>query len=356
MSERESPASEPESAERPSRAPAAGGAPSPLPAPVKHAWLRRLLPWLSLAGGMAGAVLMDRGPGRAKLVAVAAVGIWVVLLAQQWLSGMSAAGGLWARVVWLAKRSSLMATQSLVQLTLFFALPFYARAADLRDPGHLVFLAVLGALGAVALWDPLTEALFARPRLGAWLPAMSSFVALAAVLPGLSLSTQQSLWVAAAVAGSGAAIVLQAGTRPGARLRNLPLVVLMVVAIPAALRLGALRVVPAAPLRLSAIELGGELAGRWVAAPLRDRAAVPARLFCATAIWSPLGVRDRLFHVWTKDGKPRVRVELSFRGGREAGFRTFSRITPGRHGAGRYRCSVETASGQVLGSKALRLE
>jgi hypothetical protein len=77
------------------------------------------------------------------MVAAAAVGLWVVLLAQQWLAGMSAAGGLWARVVWLARRSSLMVTQSLVQLTLFFALPFYARAADLRDPGHLVFLAVL---------------------------------------------------------------------------------------------------------------------------------------------------------------------------------------------------------------------
>jgi hypothetical protein len=66
-------------------------------------------------------------------------------------------------------------------------------------------------------------------------------------------------------------------------------------------------------------------------------------------------VRDRLFHVWTRDGKPRVRVELSFRGGREAGFRTFSRITPGRHGAGRYTCRVETESGQVLGGKTLRL-
>jgi hypothetical protein len=328
---------------------------SPAPAPQRHAWLRRLLPWFSLATGVVGAVLMDRGPKRGALVAGAAIAVWVVLLAQQWLAGTQARGGFWARVVWLARRSSLMVTQSLVQLTLFFALPFYLRAADLHDPGHLGFLALLAVLGVVVLWDPLTEALFARPRVGALLPAVSSFVALAAVLPGLRLSTEQSLWIAAAVAGSGAAIVLQAGTRPGARTRNLPLVVLIVIALPAALRLGALRVVPAAPLRLSSIELGAQLADHWIATPLRDGGPVPARLFCATAITAPLGVRDRLFHVWTRNGKLRVRVELEIRGGRGAGFRTFSRITPGRNGSGRYRCSVETASGQVLGSKALQL-
>jgi hypothetical protein len=318
--------------------------------------LRRLLPWISLATGIAGAISMDRGPKRGTVVALAAIGVWLVLLAQQWLAGVQTPSGpIRARIVWLAKLSSLIAAQSLVQLTLFFALPFYARAADLSDPGHLAFLALLLVLGAISLWDPLTEALFARPRLGAWLPAVSSFVALAAVLPGLHLSTQHSLWIAAGVAGSGAAFKLQAGTRPGARVANLPLVALLVLAIPLALWLGALRVVPAAPLRLASIAFGAQLDQRWVTTALADGSAVPARLFCATAISAPLGVRDRLFHVWTKDGKPRVRVELTIRGGRGAGFRTFSRITPGRNGAGRYGCRVETASGQVLGAKTLHL-
>jgi hypothetical protein len=349
------PAEPPPSSPEPAPAAASGPA-AAVVALARSRWLRRLIPWISLATGIAGALMMDRGPKRGTGVAVAALGIWLVLLVQQWLARVEApAGGIRARVVWVAKLSSLFAAQSLLQLNLFFALPFYLRAADLHDPGHVAFLVLLIVLGAASLWDPLTEALFARPRLGAWLPAVSSFVALAAVLPGLHLSTQHSLWIAAGVAGSGAAITLQAGTRPGARVANLPLVALLVRAIPLALWLGALRVVPAAPLRLASVDFGAQLVDRWVTAPLRDGAAVPARLYCATAIWAPLGVRDRLFHVWTKDGKPRVRVELAIRGGRGAGFRTFSRITPGRGGSGRYRCSVETASGQVLGSKALRL-
>jgi hypothetical protein len=79
-------------------------------------------------------------------------------------------------------------------------------------------------------------------------------------------------------------------------------------------------------------------------------------LFCATAIASPLGVRDRLFHVWTKDGESYARIELDVQGGgRAAGFRTASRVAIGDSEAGRFRCSVESASGQVLGGKTITL-
>ena len=344
-------------ASAPTAVPADPSAATGGPAPKRKAgWLKRLLPWISLLTGAASALLMDRGPKRGTVVAAAAVGMWLVLLVQRWVANMNAPGRTLARMIWLARRSSLMATQSLVQLTLFFSLPFYARAADLHEPAHVVFLSVLGVLGAVALWDPLSAWLIAHPELGSFLPATSSFVALAAVLPGLHLSTQQSLWVASGIAGSGAAVVLLSGTRPGARARTLPLAGLLILALPTALALGALRFVPAAPLRLMNIELGAGIADHWVGNPLANGSAVPARLVCATAIWSPIGVRDRLFHVWTRDGKPRVKVELSFQGGRGLGFRTFSRITPGHNGAGRYRCSVETASGQTLGSKTLQLK
>jgi hypothetical protein len=330
--------------------------PRPSVAAKPKGWFQRLLPWISLLSGAVGAVMMDRGPKRGTFVAAAALGLWAVLLVQRWVANMNAPGRTLARMIWLARRSSLMATQSLVQLTLFFALPFYARAADLHEPAHIVFLAVLGVLGLIALWDPLTAWLYGHPELGALLPATSSFVALTAVLPGLHLSTQRSLWVASAIAGSGAAVVLLSGARPGTRWRTLPLAGLLILALPTALALGALRFVPAAPLRLVDIALGEGIADHWVATPLQNGAAAPARLVCATAIWSPIGVRDRLFHVWTHDGQERVKVELSFQGGRGAGFRTFSKITLGSHESGRFRCSVQTASGQILGSKSLQLK
>jgi hypothetical protein len=54
----------------------------------------------------------------------------------------------------------------------------------------------------------------------------------------------------------------------------------------------------------------------------------------------------------------RSRIELDIRGGgRAGGYRTFSRIDHfGAHPAGVYSCSVETASGQVLGSRSLRMD
>ena len=89
--------------------------------------------------------------------------------------------------------------------------------------------------------------------------------------------------------------------------------------------------------------------------PRARSSAVPPKLFCATAIASPLGVRDRLFHVWQKDGLLRARIELEVRGGRSDGYRTASRIPTGPKEAGRFKCSVVTTSGQVLGGRTIQL-
>jgi len=86
---------------------------------------------------------------------------------------------------------------------------------------------------------------------------------------------------------------------------------------------------------------------------VRELDHVPARLHCATAIASPLGLHDKLFHVWRKAGKQRARIALKIVGGRELGFRTHSRITPSD--PGKYTCTVETASGQVLGSRSVKI-
>jgi hypothetical protein len=126
--------------------------PAQAPVPPSHGWLRRAVPIVSLLVGVASALLMDRGPKRAALVAAAAVGLWLTLCVLQWLRRLRAddAGRLGRTLIGFARGLSLLATQSLVQLSLFFALPFYVRAAG-ADAGHLVFLAFVGALSAVSL-------------------------------------------------------------------------------------------------------------------------------------------------------------------------------------------------------------
>jgi hypothetical protein len=319
--------------------------------------VRRLLPWISLVTGSVGALTMDRGPRHATLVAVAAVVVWLTLIVLHWLSRLDQVeiGPRKRRLIRLARGSSLMATQSLVQLALFFALPFYVQAASLRS-WHALFLFVLGGLSAAVLWDPLTGWLLRHRLLAPLLPAVASFAALDVVLPGLGLSTRQSLWVAAGTAVIGVATLTAAASQREQRVRRTLRALWIGLLLPAALAFGGARIVPAAPLRLVRIELGTQLVEHWVADPVVQLSAAPERLFCATAIGSPVGVKDTLFHVWRKDGTPCGRIELAFSGGRTAGYRTYSRIAP-QAGApyGEYRCSVETAAGQVLGSRSVRV-
>lgn len=330
--------------------------PTPAPTPTARSPLKRVLPFVSLGVGVASALLMDRGPRRAALVAAAAVLLWATLLCVQWLGRAQVDDPDRGRrtLVSLARRFSLLATQSLVQLALFFALPFYLSAAG-ADPGHLVFLGLLGVLSLASLWDPLSERLLTS-KLGApLLPAAGSFAALAAVLPGLGLSTEQALWVASAVASSGA-VVTGVASAPPERRRGVLLAGLVVSALlPLSLLFGAARIVPAAPLRLVQAEIGTRREGKWIAGVASRFARPPERLWCATAIASPLGVRDRLFHLWHKDGVQRARVALEIRGGRGAGFRTQSRIVLGPRERGVFLCSVVTASGQRLGSVSVRV-
>jgi hypothetical protein len=344
--------------------PAVPATPETAPLPPAQAALRdRLIarvkpfvPWFSLALGLTSAFVMERKPDKCGRVALAALAVWVLILVQRWLARVPEPERRWvARAVLAARRSTLMATQSLLQLKLFFALPFYFKAADFGEPAHVAFLFGLVVLSAASLWDPLTERWLARRYVAALLPATASFVALTAVLPGLGLSTRASLWIAAAVGSGGAALMGIAHAAPSDRMRAVPQALLVTAALPALLALGGSRFVPAAPLRLAKIEFGRQVRDHWITQPLKNGSPAPARLFCATAIASPLGVRDQLVHVWRKDGVVLARKPLEVIGGRGAGYRTQSRIAVGPRESGRFRCTVETASGQVLGSKNISL-
>src|SRR6185369_12107727 len=95
-----------------------------------------------------------------------------LLMLQRWLSTIPQPQRLWVqRLKRAAQLSSLMATQSLLQMKLFFALPFFV---------------------------------------------------LDTVLPLLGLSTSLSLWISACVGGGGAALLMMLHTPRGERLRAGP--------------------------------------------------------------------------------------------------------------------------------------
>ena len=313
------------------------------------------IPWISLAIGIAGALLMDRGPSRGAAVAVVAVSSWLVLTVVLWLERKREhqPGGT-TKALRTARFSALMLTQSSIHLQLYFALPFYFKAFA-GTFAHVVFMTLLGGAALASLWDPLTEWLLVRSRAGILLPAFSTFCVMAAVLPGLGLSNGTSLWCAAGAAGLALPVMVFAD-----RLHGRPLARAVVTAVvaglvfPLALALGGARAVPAVPMGLVEAAIGTRRVGNEITDPTERLERTPARLVCATSIFAPLGVHEHLVHVWRKDGEVMDRIVLEIRGGREAGFRTYSvKQNFGASPTGEWSCAVETEMGQFLGERRI---
>jgi hypothetical protein len=306
-------------------------------------WLRRLLPWGSLVLAIVSAVSMDRRPERARLIAAAAVAGWLALGAVALLDRLDLAR-LGRSGAWLAKAvraSTAMGAQSLIQLCLFFSLPFYVRATAV--PEQYGFVGVLALAAAVTLWTPLCSAVLRRPALALLLQGTAAFAALGCVLPLVGVSIRFSLVAAAAAVVVGAPFVV---TR-----HRLVATLVTAVALTGAALGGAARLIPPAPLRFVSGAIGTRLVNRALV-DARDAFDAPVeRLVCLTAIAAPRGLKDRLRHVWHRDGQRRAEAALEIRGGRAQGFRAWS--TQRSPTVGSWTCTVETETGQELGRVAV---
>jgi hypothetical protein len=330
----------------PDRSREAESAPPAADALARVTWVARLwprvAPYVSLGFAMTTAALMNRRPERAPLIVATALGGWfIVILTTIVLRKTSAQT---ARRAKIQRFVSLVASQALIGQALAFSLPFFALASSWPPPWlHLPFAAASIVAVAIVAWDPLFARVAARPWRILTLQSFAAGAALLSVLPMLGLSNTMTFLVAGAVVGVG----LPGGTlllvpRGARRARGIVAVALAVAAL---VFVGA-PLVPPAPLRL---------VGGVIATGVKDREPVGAagrfpsttpQLVCHTAIAAPLGLKDALTHVWSRDGVVIQRVELDVHGSSRA-FRTWSRLTRPR--PGRYRCRVETPRGQVVG-------
>jgi hypothetical protein len=308
--------------------------------------LRPFLPWISLLSGIGGAFLMNRAPDRAWMVVAAAIAGFGILVAfhlaeRAWGTAERVATGKKG-----ARFALLLTSQMAVQQALLFPLPFYVRAAGLQL-GHGVFFGVYAAALVVALWDPLFEAAMKRPLAVFALQAFAAFVGLDMVLPVFGLSNTTSLVVAAAVTAIAVPLLVLLELRPRTWPRRLLVVPAAAVVVIGA-RLAAPGV-PPAPLELVHVGIGTGIESRELIGEARVLAGA-RELVCHSSIKAPLGLKDALLHVWKKDGRRLDAIAVEVSGGREAGFRTWSKKRSlGAHPEGVWTCSVETASGQVLG-------
>lgn len=312
---------------------------------------RRLLPYLlpiaSLAFGLTSAALAEQSPRRAAIVAGIAlaglVGVALRSLLQRARPG---------RLGTLSRLSGAWLAQSAVQTPLLFALPFFVRA--IAAPLHAPLVTLLALATVAASWDPWFSRLAARPLVLAALQALAAFAGFSAALPvlGLSQTTSLALATVAALAALHVAAIVE---------RRAPLRLRLGAALGATAAIGLLglgggaRLVPAAPLRVTRVALGTGLRGLSLEGEAA-RVSSPAELVCHSTLVAPRGVRDRLVHRWTHDGRPADRIEVRVEGSERGAYRTFSRKRQlGASPAGRWRCDVETAAGQWLGAAAIEV-
>lgn len=305
------------------------------------------MPWASLVMSIAGAVAMDRSESRGPLVAAAAAASWLVfvvvsLLHRPRADAATPAPGRWHK---LLRFGSTAASQSLLQLPLFFSAPFYFDAC-VFTPLQTAFAVLFVVALAVSTWDPWCTRALLKPALGPALLAFASFVGFNAALPMLGVPHRAAAWITGAAVGFAIPAVHIAG---GAMGRQRVSALLVGLAVPLVLAAGGMAAVPPAPLRVVSAGIGTQVVDRTLVDPSTHLARSPGGLVCFTAVRAPHGLKDKLFHVWSLDGSEFYRRELDVQGGRRAGFRTWSRAFVAHSAQGLVQCSVETGLGQTLG-------
>lgn len=323
------------------------------------AWLRRY-PWIvALFGffsGVASFILVDRQEGIARVIPLVLLASWLWLLLENVLRR------------WLDARFHMRLPQPVVryitqlihQESFFFVLPFFF-FATVWNSGQAVFMAALCLAALISVVDPVYYKWLAPRRwvfLGYHMLAL--FTVLLTALPIiLQVPTSETYRYALAAAVVLSLPSFMAILRRRVRWRGLALVGLLL-----ALGIGGWygRLwVPPATLRLTEVALSLELdrAGRSPGQSVSELTEAQLRgggVYAYTAINAPLGLEEKVFHVWRYDGRVVDRIALEIRGGREAGYRAWSvKQNFPEDATGRWQVQVVTDAGQMVGSMRFRV-
>ncbi|WP_302139074.1 DUF5924 family protein [Halomonas alkalicola] len=320
-----------------------------------EALVERLRPWswlwppVAFGAGLGSFFLVDRQQWLGALLALGMLAAWLLLLFESLIGRLLARRG----YPTLPHAVTLFIAQMIHQETLFFSLPFLL-ATTVWTSGQALFTLLLIGLAVFSIVDPLYYRVADRFR---WLyfafHAQCVFLVVLVTLPiMLQLTTGQSLKLALGAMllfSLPSLLHLTAGQRGRRWLMMLTLLPLLaglawagrIWVPPANLWLGSAALSPAFDVETRSPR--GELR-------LTPEALAGSGLYAYTAIRAPRGLREEVFHVWRQEGQEVDRIALTIEGGREAGYRAWSRKQNFPDDpAGRWRIDVMTDSGQRIG-------
>lgn len=309
-----------------------------------------LIALFGFCSGIASFLLVERHAGLAKVVAAVMLASWLWLMLEtslrRWLERWFG---------WKVPPPLLRyVTQMVHQESLFFIIPFFFITTTWNS-GQALFTLLLGSAALVSLIDPLYYKWLTPKR---WLylafHALTLFAVLLTALPIIfHLSTPQSYQLAL-----GVALLLALPSLgvlfPTWHWKSLIAALLVTCAVAVAGWMGRTWV-PPATLWLAdvAVTTTFDGASRQPGDRLRQVSVAQLQgngLYAYTAINAPRGLKERIYHEWTHDGRRVDRIALDISGGRKAGYRawTHKENFPAQP-VGRWRVRVMTEAGQMIG-------
>ncbi|WP_420467504.1 DUF5924 family protein [Panacagrimonas sp.] len=359
---RPQPQPQPQSPPRPAAAPAPAPEPPHPPLATTASRAQRLLeraevfldrfPWLlpsaSFLLGWVGFFLFQRGEALARGVAIIALVGWPWLLAENLL-------GRW--VVARSKgRLSISAvrfvTQQIQQEILFFSLPFMF-GATLLVPGHIVFMAFAALVALAVSLDPIyLHRIAPHAGLSSALHAYCTLIAALVVLPiVLHLPLDQALPMALGIT---ALSLLLSLPRMLLAVSTWKLRMIGCVALVAAFGLmwGLRGLIPPAGLWVRDARIAHYVDGLEPGPSVQRMTVDTLRAQGASAfvaVRAPVGLSQAVVFEWRQHGESVDRIPALISGGREEGFRTYSRkenfpADP----RGRWRVDLRTPDSQLI--------
>jgi hypothetical protein len=308
----------------------------------------------SAVGGLLTLFVFRRGLPHVSLIVGYVLLLWTLVAVLVQVRGVLAASE--RRTHRLVLAATEYTVQTLYHGVLLFLLPAYWAATTLGS-WNVLFLVLLVALTLLATVDPWYRALVhPYPWMGYLFFVVSVFGALNLALPLVyvppAFSLVLSAWLAT-VALTPAVCRARAWSWP----RGLG--VTMLVGIAVAILVVQMRIaIPPAPLFLADARIAwdlGTLHSLEPPSPIPAAALLGQGLVAHTAIYAPAGLRTPVQHVWRQNGVIINVIPLTVEGGRQEGYRTFSR----KHAfpdqpAGRWTVDVMT-DGQLIGRLRFRV-
>jgi hypothetical protein len=245
-----------------------------------------------------------------------------------------------------------MVTQSLHQETLFFALPFVWAATHWHST-QPVFLALVALAAAATTIDRIyLDRICAVPWRALVFQAFCAFVAALVVVPlALHWDTQQALRTAGGLMLLGLLPALVHALRhlPPRRWRTASLVLAVLLGLGWLLRAG----IPPVGVQSHQMRLTETVSTSLVPGPAVQHITADqlktSGMHAFASVRAPLGLRQTLVFEWHRNGELVDRIPTTIEGGREAGFRTYSRKQRFPENAdGLWRVELRTADGQLV--------